>query len=175
MIKLSQMVFSWPFNLIGLSYIYERPILISHLNLKMFKFWKCAHFMQIRWKCMHFMQIRWKCMHFPENAGKCAHFLRKTLPSRVTFITWFKKDCHHTTVNFWCFLHCCGSHFDNLQYWNDNFMFVTNTEQQPSQPLRLFSQRNWYFCFACRIYSVQLLGWTPSTGLWPIQVRPEPV
>ena len=32
-------------------YIYERPILISRLNLKLFKSWFC-----------------WKCMHFPENA-----------------------------------------------------------------------------------------------------------
>ena len=27
-----------------------------------------------------------KCAHFTENVGKCAHFVRKTLPSRITFI-----------------------------------------------------------------------------------------
>ena len=73
-----QMVFNWKLNFhehrseyrldldaglsvsdlffIGLSYIYKRPMLVNHLNLKRFKFGKCVHFMQIRWKCMHFQE-----------------------------------------------------------------------------------------------------------------------
>ena len=31
-------------DFIGLSYIYERPMLMGRLNLKMFKFGKCMHF-----------------------------------------------------------------------------------------------------------------------------------
>ena len=48
---------SWSFV-----YIYERPILISRLNLKLFKSWFC-------WKCAHFHLICIKCGHFPENAS----------------------------------------------------------------------------------------------------------
>ena len=83
-----------PELMIGLLYIYERPILIGRLNLRWFKFWfwwkcvhfhlicikcthfhwKCAHFHLICIKCVHFHLICIKCTHFPENARKCAHF-----------------------------------------------------------------------------------------------------
>ena len=54
------------------------------------------------------MQIGWKCAHFHWKCGKMRmHFLRKTLPSRVTFITllyclpnWLLQD-----LLIW-FLHC---------------------------------------------------------------------
>ena len=56
---------------IGLSYIYERPMLIGRLNLKMFKFGKCVHF--------HLICI--KCMHFPENV----HILCKLVENAHIF------------------------------------------------------------------------------------------
>ena len=74
----------WDF-IIGLSYIYERPMLMGRLNLKMFKFGKCAHFHLICikcthfLKCVHFMQISWKCAHFMQIRWKCMHFHRKNV------------------------------------------------------------------------------------------------
>ena len=59
---------------IGLSYIYERPMLMGRLNLKMFKFGKCAHFHLICIKCAHFPENARKCTHFHLICIKCAHF-----------------------------------------------------------------------------------------------------
>ena len=67
---------------IGLSYIYERPILMGRLNLIMFKFGKCAHFHLICIKCVHFHLICIKCKKmraFSQKCKKMRAFSRKTL------------------------------------------------------------------------------------------------
>ena len=88
-------------------YIYERPILISRLNLKKFKCWKCAHICKLDGNAHIFTEnvrifLKMHTFYANENAhilqkmhafywkcGKCVHFVRKTLPSRVTFIFFF--------------------------------------------------------------------------------------
>ena len=61
---------------VGLSYIIRKTYIGQSAKPRWFKTW-------FSWKCVHF---QWKCVHIHLICIKCTHFLRKTLPSRVTFI-----------------------------------------------------------------------------------------
>ena len=103
-------------------YIYERPILMGRLNLKMFKFGKCAHFQEnahilckldenacilckldenarifTKNVCISSENARillkmWENAHIFPKMQENARILRKTLPSRVTFIIILNKS-----------------------------------------------------------------------------------
>ena len=148
-----------------ITHIYERLMLISCLSLKIFKFWKCVHFQEnvhilckldenacIFRKYMHFMQIRWKCVHFMQIRWKCMHFQGKTLPSRVTFISWhFSGGTFSVADPGGCCRHVPPLHVHILSFWHTNFLKRSylrswHPPMRSVPPYRKSWIRDWFCC-----------------------------